>query len=90
MAEGFEPQNITVELSAIRDNPPIEIRLSPIPESPFTMGDALYSQKKYEEALLEYQMVLKEHPDLYGAHDKIGLLSISVLSILKRANSRKA
>lgn len=73
MAEGFEPQNITVELSAIRDNLPIEIRLSPIPESPFTMGDALYSQKKHEEALLEYQRVLKEHPDLYEAHDKIGL-----------------
>lgn len=73
IAEGYEPQNFTVQLSAIRKNPPMDIRLAPIPESPFSKGDDLYKQEKYTEALQEYQGVLTENPDLYQAHDKIGL-----------------
>lgn len=73
IAEGYEPQNITVQLSAIKRNPPIDIRLAPIPESPFSKGDALYQQKNYAEALQEYQKVLAENQDLYQAYDKIGL-----------------
>ncbi|MFQ6109346.1 MAG: tetratricopeptide repeat protein [Candidatus Aminicenantales bacterium] len=73
IAEGYEPQNINVQLSAIQDLPPIDIRLSRIPESPFAKGDDLYQQKKYAEALQEYQRVLAENPDLYQAYDKIGL-----------------
>lgn len=73
IAEGYEPQNFNVQLSAIRKNPPIDVRLTPIPESPFSRGDDLYKQKKYAEALQEYQNVLTENPDLYQAHDKIGL-----------------
>ncbi|MFP4082275.1 MAG: tetratricopeptide repeat protein [Candidatus Aminicenantes bacterium] len=73
MAEGYEPQNINVKLSAIRKNPPIHIKLSAVPESSFSQGDALYSQHNYSEALEEYQRVLEENPDLYQAYDKIGL-----------------
>lgn len=73
LAEGYKPQNITVQLSAVKRNTPIEVRLSPIPESPFSKGDALYQQKKYAEALQEYQRVLAENRDLYQAYDKIGL-----------------
>lgn len=73
IAEGYEPQNFTVQLSAIRKNPPMDVRLAPIPESAFSKGDALYKQEKYAEALQEYQNVLTENPDLYQAHDKIGL-----------------
>lgn len=73
MAEGYEPQNITVKLSAISKNKPIEIKLTPIPEAPFIHADALYREKKYEEALQEYQRVLAGNPDLYQAYEKIGL-----------------
>ncbi|NIM91060.1 MAG: tetratricopeptide repeat protein [Candidatus Aminicenantes bacterium] len=73
MAEGYEPQNFNVTLSAIKRNPPIDIKLTPVPKSPLIKGDALYQQKKYEEALREYQKVLAENQDLYQLHDKIGL-----------------
>ena len=73
IAEGYEPQNFTVQLSAIKRNPPIDVKLSRIPESPLSKADALYQQKKYAEALKEYQSVLAENQDLYQAHDKIGL-----------------
>lgn len=73
IAEGYEPQNFTVQLSAIKRNPPIDVRLSRIPESPLSKGDALYQQRKYTEALKEYQRVLAENQDLYQAYDKIGL-----------------
>jgi len=73
MADGYEPQNINVTLSAIRENEPIDTRLIPIPVSPLSQGDLLYGQQKYEEALQEYQRVLSENPNLDGAHERIGL-----------------
>jgi Tfp pilus assembly protein PilF len=73
IADGYEPKNLNVELSSIKKNPPIDVRLNPLPKSPLIQGDALYAEKKYEEALKEYTRVLKEHPDLYQIYDKIGL-----------------
>ena len=73
IAEGYEPQNLSVQLSAIKRNPPIDVRLSRIPESPLSKGDALYKQRKYTEALKEYQRVLEENQDICQAYDKIGL-----------------
>jgi tetratricopeptide (TPR) repeat protein len=73
MAEGYEPQNFNITLSAIKRNPPIDVKLTPIPESPLIKADALYQQKKYDEALEEYQRVLAENQDLYQVHNKIGL-----------------
>jgi len=73
IADRFEPQNISVELSAIKDNPPIEVRLKHIPKSPFLLGDRLYQEKNYAEALREYERVLQENPGLYQAYERIGL-----------------
>ena len=73
MAEGYEPQNFNITLSAIKKNPPIDVKLIPIPKSPLIKGDALYQQKKYDDALKEYQKVLAENQDLYQVYDKIGL-----------------
>jgi tetratricopeptide (TPR) repeat protein len=72
MADGYEPKNFNLVLSAIKKNPPIDIQLTPIPEHPIKKGDVLYEQKKYAEALREYQKVLAENPDLHQLHDKIG------------------
>lgn len=73
MADGYEPQNIKVRLYAVKDNEPIEIKLSRIPESPLKIGDELYKQKKYAEALQEYQRVLDKNPGLYQAYENIGI-----------------
>ena len=72
MAEGYEPKNFNMVLSAIKKNPPIDITLSPIPEHPLNKGNQLYEQKKYTEALKEYRRVLAENPGIYEVHDKIG------------------
>lgn len=73
MADGYEPQNITVNLSAIKENKPIDIWLTPIPVSALKTGDDLYLQQKYAEALQEYEKALAQNPDLYEAYEKIGL-----------------
>ena len=73
MAEGYEPKNFNTVFSAIKKNPMIEMRLTPIPEAPLAKGNALYEQKKYAEALRSYQKAIAEHPDLHQAHEKIGL-----------------
>ncbi len=73
MAEGYEPKNFNITLSAIKSNPPIDVKLKPIPKSPLIKADALYQQKKYDEALKEYQRVLAENQELYQVYDKIGL-----------------
>ncbi|UCC41340.1 MAG: tetratricopeptide repeat protein [Candidatus Aminicenantes bacterium] len=73
MAEGYKPQNINIKLSAIKKNMPIDIKLSLIPKSPLSKGDVLYQEKKYAEALQEYQRVLVENQDLFQAYEKIGL-----------------
>jgi tetratricopeptide (TPR) repeat protein len=72
-AEGYKPLNLTVQLSAIKDNKPIEIVLARIPESPFAGADALYEKGNYAEALSGYQKVLAENPQLIQAYEKIGL-----------------
>jgi Tfp pilus assembly protein PilF len=73
MAEGYEPQNFNVVLSSIKKNPPIDVKLVPVPESPLVKGDTLYQQKEYAAALEEYKKVLSEHPDVPELYDKIGI-----------------
>ena len=73
LAKGFEAKNYNVELSAIRDNPPVNIKLARTPDSPFVAADVLYGEHKYQEALQEYQKVLDARPELAEALAKIGL-----------------
>lgn len=73
MAEGYIPDNINIVLSAIKENPPLDINLKPTPRAPLRKADNLYQQKKYAEALQEYQRVLADNQNLYQAYEKIGL-----------------
>lgn len=73
LAKGFEPKNYNIELSAIRDNPPVNIKLAHTPESIFIAADALYREHKYREALQEYQKILDAQPEQSGAYARIGL-----------------
>ncbi len=73
LADGYEPENFNVELSAIKQNPPVDVKLDPIEEAPTAKGDALYAGQKFEEALAEYKSILEKNPDLFQLYDKIGL-----------------
>jgi tetratricopeptide (TPR) repeat protein len=73
LSDGYEPKNLNVEISAIKENPPIDVELDTLPASPVAQGDALYAEKKFDDALKEYQKVLEKHPDLAQLYDKIGL-----------------
>jgi len=73
LVKGFEPQNFKLELSAIKDNPPVNIKLARTPESPLLAADALYKEHKYQEALQEYQKILDAQTELYPVYVQIGL-----------------
>lgn len=73
LAKGFESRNFNINLSAIKDNPPVKVKLARAPESPFSAADALYKDQKYQEALREYQRVLEAQPELSQAYAQIGL-----------------
>lgn len=73
LSDGYEPKNLNVELSAIKKNPPVNVLLDPLPESPTAKADALYADQKFSEALEEYQRILEKHPDITQLYDKIGL-----------------
>lgn len=73
MVDGYQSQNINVTLSALKEHPPIDIIMKPIPKHPLSKGNDLYQSKKYAEALQEYQKVLAEHQDMHQAHERIGL-----------------
>jgi tetratricopeptide (TPR) repeat protein len=61
LVKGFDPRNLKIVLSAVKDNPPVNIRL------------ARALDHKYREALQEYQRVLDAQPDLDQAYVQIGL-----------------
>lgn len=73
MADGYQPQNINVTLSVLKEHPPIDIIMKPIPKHPLSKANALYQQKKYAEALKEYQKALAENQELHQAYERIGL-----------------
>ena len=73
MVDGYQPQNINVTLSALKEHPPIDIILKPIPKHPLSKANDLYQAKKYAAALQEYQKALAENQDMHQAHERIGL-----------------
>jgi tetratricopeptide (TPR) repeat protein len=73
MVDGYQPQNINVTLSVLKEHPPIDIIMKPIPKHPLSKANDLYQAKKYAEALQEYQKVLAENQDMHQAHERIGL-----------------
>ena len=73
MVDGYQPQNINVTLSVLKEHPPIDIVMKPISKHPLSKANDLYQAKKYAEALQEYQKVLAEHQDMHQAYERIGL-----------------
>jgi len=80
IAEGYEPKKISTTVSEVLRGKPIEISLKRTQKNIVTdkvtellaAGNELFDQKKYEEAVQEYQSILKENPGLYIVHKNIG------------------
>jgi len=77
---GYDPRNISVELSELRQNPPIELMLkkgedlvltSTLKED-FQKGNTLYEEGKYEEAIEVFNAILEDVPDAYIMNLNIG------------------
>ena len=79
-ADGYEPRQISTTVSEVLRSKPIEISLKRTEKSIVTdkvtallaSGNALYEQKKYQEAIQEYLSILKQNPVLYIIHTNIG------------------
>jgi len=79
-AEGYEPKQISTTVSEVIRAKPMEIRLKRTEKSIVSekvsellvKGNELYSQRKYQEAIEEYQNILKENPELYIINKNIG------------------
>lgn len=80
IAEGYEPKKISTTVSEVLRGKPIEISLKRTQKNIVTdkvtellvAGNELFDQKKYAEAIQEYQSILKENSDLYIIHKNIG------------------
>ncbi len=79
-AEGYELKKISTTVSEVLQSMPIEITLKKTEKAVVVdevsallgRGNELYNQKKYNDAIEEYQNILKENPELYVIHRNIG------------------
>lgn len=77
---GYMPKKIDVNLSEVNKNPDIEIRMQKIEGLVITddlkeelqMGNDLFGQEKYEEAIEVYESIVEKFPDAYIIHKNIG------------------
>ena len=79
-AAGFEPKQISTIVSEVVRGKPIVIRLKRTEKSfvskkvsaLLAKGNDLFNQKKYQEAIEEYQRIFEENPELYIVNKNIG------------------
>ncbi len=77
---GFMPKKIDVHLSEVGQNPDIEIKLQKVEGLVITddlkeklqVGNDLYDQEKYEEAIQSYQTIIDKVPETYILNRNIG------------------
>lgn len=80
--EGYLPANVDANVSQLSKNPPINFKIIPAPKGGLiadseskqilTNAQQLADQKKYDEAIAEFQKFLENNPSLYQIHFNIG------------------
>ena len=73
---GYMSASLKTSLSSLRQNAPINVKLSPILKSPIEKADELYQNKKYQDALQEYQKIMAQNQESSARsalYQKIGL-----------------
>jgi tetratricopeptide (TPR) repeat protein len=77
---GYMPKKISINVKSYGRNPDIEVTLeeveglviSPELEDELGMGNDLYEQGQYQEAIAVYEQMLVDHPDAYIVNLNIG------------------
>jgi tetratricopeptide (TPR) repeat protein len=77
---GYAPQSISTQFPEITKNPPIETKLQKVEGIAITdeltaalkEGNRLFEEKKYQEAIAEYESLLAKTPDIYVIYKNIG------------------
>lgn len=77
---GYEPKKISADISEVKRNPDIKIRLKKIEGLVITeelkeelkKGNKLFEEGSYQEAVEVYQKILEEFPDAYAISKNIG------------------
>lgn len=80
VAEGYEVKKISTSISEVLRAKPIEVELKRTEKSVVTekvtgflaKGNELFGQRKFQEALEEYQKIALENPLFYQIHQNIG------------------
>jgi predicted Zn-dependent protease len=77
---GFEPKKISMNINENKKNPDIVLKLKKVEGLVITdeirdllgKGNALYDEKKFDEALAVYQDIITKYPDVYPIYRSIG------------------
>lgn len=77
---GFEPKKISVEVQEFQRNPEVKVVLKKAAgliltedlKTLLTKGNALFDEKKYDEARAVYEDVLSKYPDAYVMYRNVG------------------
>ena len=77
---GYAPHSISTQIPEITKNPPIETKLQKVEGIAITdeltaalkEGNRLFEEKKYQEAIAEYESLLAKTPDVYIIYKNIG------------------
>lgn len=81
---GYVPKNISIEISELRKNPAIELKMKKTKaeagglvltdelKEDFKKGNMLYEEGKYKEAIEGFKMIIENFPDAYIINMNIG------------------
>ena len=81
---GYVPKNISIEISELRKNPAIELKMKKTKaeagglvltdelKEDFKKGNMLYEEGKYKEAIEGFKMIIENFPDAYIINTNIG------------------
>jgi len=77
---GYMPQGISVDVDSFGTNPEVKVNLEKVEgivitdelQEKLTVGNDLFDEGKYEEAMQAYENLLEENPDLYIINQNIG------------------
>jgi tetratricopeptide (TPR) repeat protein len=77
---GYEPKKMSANISEVKRNPDIELRLKNIEglvvtealKGELAKGNKLFEEESYQEAIEVYQKILEKFPDAYAINRNIG------------------